>query len=456
MWRYFKSSNSKWNTEGIDDTQLTEEEWKGKDDQENEWIRQHKILALHNIVACLLKEENYEDSLPAANEVLRLDPDNRLGLIRRAKSISMPVNASVEDYEQAITDLLSINSQEERILKEIKHLREQVKVNRNRERSTYGKMFFSTPKAKKGSETSKDASSTTADTNEDCSAEKKVAAAQPVESVSEYMEKMYPKPIHIAKTVLDKEIEKEMVDLDRQVDFLVQKKLKDFSFHVKEESEYEHYPQVDELNDIIKKTIDDYKIANKMGRQEDILTYQATIKQLKFAKEHMVRVLNMDFTKPTDKLKKMAKESKIDLKDPNVLEEFKVIQIQTLNDIKRMKDGAKPQTEEESKEERGALMKDRREKMYNEAVQKQKDENELADKQTEKLVKQLAASKKQPVEAANAGQKKVGGQTDKILLAVILLIWASIMIYTNYFIEPEVENVVDEFSGRSPMGASEI
>jgi len=47
-------------------------------------------------------------------------------------------------------------------------------------------------------------------------------------------------------------------------------------------------------------------------------------------------------------------------------------------------------------------MKDRREKMYNDAVQKQKDENELADKQTEKLVKQLAASKKQPVEAANA------------------------------------------------------
>ena len=32
MWRYFKSSNPKWNTEGIDDTQLTEEEWKGKDE----------------------------------------------------------------------------------------------------------------------------------------------------------------------------------------------------------------------------------------------------------------------------------------------------------------------------------------------------------------------------------------------------------------------------------------
>ena len=40
----------------------------------------------------------------------------------------------------------------------------------------------------------------------------------------------------------------------------------------------------------------------------------------------MIRVLNMDFTKPTAKLRKMAKDANIDLMDPNVLEEFKVIQ----------------------------------------------------------------------------------------------------------------------------------
>ena len=57
-----------------------------------------------------MKEENYVDALPVANEVLRLDPNNRVGLIRRAKAISMPVNASVEDYEQAIEDLEKINS----------------------------------------------------------------------------------------------------------------------------------------------------------------------------------------------------------------------------------------------------------------------------------------------------------------------------------------------------------
>ena len=86
----------------------------------------------------------------------------------------------------------------------------------------------------------------------------------------------------------------------------------------------------------------------------------------------MIRVLNMDFTKPTAKLRKMAKDANIDLMDPNVLEEFKVIQQQTLDDIKRMKDGQKPLTEEESKAEREKMLKERREKLYHEAIQKQK------------------------------------------------------------------------------------
>ena len=149
----------------------------------------------------------------------------------------------------------------------------------------------------------------------------------------------------------------------------------------------------------------------------------------------------MDFNLPTAKLRKMAKDSKIDLKDPNVLEEFKVIQTQTLNDIKRMKDGQKPQTEEESKVERASLMKDRREKMIEEAMQKQKEESEETDKQTEKLVKQLMVSKKQPEKAGNGDKANDGGQMDKVLLAAILLLWISIMVYTNYFIEPETDDI---------------
>ena len=141
-WRYFKSSNPKWNTEGIDDTQLTEVEWEGANAQEAAWIKQHKLQSLQNIAACLLKEQNYTDALPVTNEILRLDPGNKIALWRRAKSISQPVNAGVEEYHQAIEDLKKINSQEKRILKEIERLQAQAKLNRSRERQTYGKMFF--------------------------------------------------------------------------------------------------------------------------------------------------------------------------------------------------------------------------------------------------------------------------------------------------------------------------
>ena len=50
-----------------------------------------------------------------------------------------------------------------------------------------------------------------------------------------------------------------------------------------------------------------------------------SIKELKFAKEHLFKVMNMDFTKPTKKMMAMAKDSKIDLNDPIVIEEFKMI-----------------------------------------------------------------------------------------------------------------------------------
>ena len=198
---------------------------------------------------------------------------------------------------------------------------------------------------------------------------------------------MCPKPVERPVTVLDKEIEKEMQDLDKQVERLIAKKTKDFTFELK--SVFEHFPEIDELTSIISKTIIDYRIAKKMGKLEEIQTYQATIKQLKFAKEHMIRVLNMDFDKPTAKLRKMAKESKIDLKDPMILADFRVMQEQTLNEIKRLKDGKKPLTEQESQAEREKMIKERRDKMIQEAIEKQNAERQAAQKQTEKLVNDL-------------------------------------------------------------------
>ena len=115
---------------------------------------------------------------------------------------------------------------------------------------------------------------------------------------------MCPKPVERAVTVLEKEIEKEMEDLDRQVEHMINKKVKQFTFELK--PVFEHFPEIDELTEIINKTVVDYKISKKLGKPEEIQTYNATLKQLKYAKEHMIRVLNMDFDKPTSKLRKMA------------------------------------------------------------------------------------------------------------------------------------------------------
>lgn len=149
IWRYHKSTNPKWNNEGIDDTQLVEEDFWGKNDQEKKWCLDHKIFCLLNIVACNLRSENFTDALPAVNEVLRLDPKNRIALYRRAKAVSLPVNAGVDDFKKAVKDLNTILKLElpggrptkAKILAIKAKLEKAIEVNSTRENKVYGKMF---------------------------------------------------------------------------------------------------------------------------------------------------------------------------------------------------------------------------------------------------------------------------------------------------------------------------
>jgi hypothetical protein len=59
--------------------------------------------------------------------------------------------------------------------------------------------------------------------------------------------------------------------------------------------------------------------------------------------------MNLDFSRPTQKLRDMAIKNNIDLRDTTVIEEFKRIQEQNLEDIRRMKEGKKPLTDDEMK-----------------------------------------------------------------------------------------------------------
>lgn len=75
-----------------------------------------------------------------------------------------------------------------------------------------------------------------------------------------------------------------------------------------------------------------------------------------FAKEHLNLTMNMDFAKPTKKMKALAEKSNIDLSDPLVLQEFKVMQLQNLEDIRRLRDSKPQLTELELKKERALLL----------------------------------------------------------------------------------------------------
>ena len=67
-------------------------------------------------------------------------------------------------------------------------------------------------------------------------------------------------------------------------------------------------------------------MSKKVGAKEEAEDMKAKIKEMKFAREHLIRVMNLDFTKPTEKMKVMAENANIDLKDPKIIEEFKIIQ----------------------------------------------------------------------------------------------------------------------------------
>ena len=98
-------------------------------------------------------------------------------------------------------------------------------------------------------------------------------------------------------TMDEKEIAEEMKQMDREVDHLVKKKVKSLSFEVR--SKLESCPEVDALAEVVDKSIENYCIARKIGKIDEAKVYKAHVKQMKFAREHLLRVMNMDFDKPT-------------------------------------------------------------------------------------------------------------------------------------------------------------
>jgi hypothetical protein len=76
---------------------------------------------------------------------------------------------------------------------------------------------------------------------------------------------------------------------------------------------------------MIDKAEESYKLFSKTGRCKESKLVKQKLEEALFAKEHLFHVMNLDFNKPTAKLREMARKNNIDLTDPTVIEEFKRI-----------------------------------------------------------------------------------------------------------------------------------
>lgn len=77
---------------------------------------------------------------------------------------------------------------------------------------------------------------------------------------------------------------------------------------------------------------------------------------MNFAKQHLRCTLNMDFARPTLRMREFALKADIDLTDPVVLEEFEAMKLQNLEDIRRMRDGKPVLNEQGVKQERANIL----------------------------------------------------------------------------------------------------
>ena len=66
---------------------------------------------------------------------------------------------------------------------------------------------------------------------------------------------------------------------------------------------------------MINKAEESYRLFKKAGRFKEAKMIKKKLEETRYAKEHLSHVMNLDFTKPTEKMRKLAEEHKIDLTD---------------------------------------------------------------------------------------------------------------------------------------------
>lgn len=290
VWRYYTTSDNDWQINGVSDENLQEVDIIGNTPEEKETVYQLKLNMYMNIALCNLKTKSYQEAEHACNEALTLDPRNINALYRRARAIALPVNAGLQQLQKAMKDLntvMTIYSEQEGknlrkqiefILKEKIRIQQLIEVNMKRESEAFSMIFSQRS------------------------------------SISDLM-KRTTKGVDAFRLNSDqqKDLEEELLRMDKEVRIMIDDKIDEFSFGVKPGWEKSHFREVDDIQDVINNTIESYIIFKKSGKFKQAQMLRQKIKEIKYAKEHLKLVMNLDFTKPTKKMLTIAKQTNINI-----------------------------------------------------------------------------------------------------------------------------------------------
>ena len=125
------------------------------------------------------------------------------------------------------------------------------------------------------------------------------------------------------QTMAEQEIERERAKLDKLAKEFIASKNLELQFEVKEQKEW--FPEIGQVQKMINACEEQYFTLKKAGKSQEAKLMKYKLLEAKYSRYHLECVMNLDFTKPTSKMKKMAEEGKINMADPDIVNHFKRI-----------------------------------------------------------------------------------------------------------------------------------
>lgn len=255
IFRYYYCTNPDWEQNGIDDRELKHYEAIGDNPNQIFKLRDVKIKLYLNISICSIKMNEYQTSLRACEEALKLDTKNVKGYYLKARSRILDINSGVDDLKLAVRDLkegLKIDPTNKPIISQLQKILKLVNINSKREKETYLNMF-----------------------DKNNSVEEYVK-----KTIKDEIAKTQEKETKVNNPVMNPNQVKRKEKFEKKIQKFVKSKELEFSFEVKKVRE--KVPEIEEIRETISKGEEAIELYAKTGRINEARQLKTSLQQARY------------------------------------------------------------------------------------------------------------------------------------------------------------------------------